>query len=412
MAHVAKRGKHMPIDLTQWMIIASAVLLAAGLFVWWITASKNLTIFRRYNRRLERLEKKYDINLSLKKVRFKHATPIALSHIHRNIGNLALVNHSISAFNVVYRDHHTKDHKAFIQSLSALSDLAPFYDTLHFKDESGWLVAGDIMRYFVNRRHWINDRMLIRIFGTKKYEKRGNRLYRAYSSFFVTVKIKKGLPEALVVEYPELEYVMKRIGKSNDEGHRVGWWKYRFIVNHDRLVLFYKRFVTRKLEDVRTLENINYIVENRSVYEECASIREAMLKMAKIQNLNEITLTEIDTMSGPQFQDWCQDALEAIYDVKTTKFLRDQKVDFMLEGNARVPKTVVLVFRQERPIGAINIEEVQKACFLHDADKGLIITNGEFTKDARDLAQGTVVTLISRNDLIDLIAKNNNTVNA
>jgi len=412
LASIAKRGNDMPSDLNQWIIIASAVILAAGLFIWWVTATKNLTIYRRYNRRLGRLETKYDINLSLKKVRFKHVTPLPLSHIHRNIGNLALVNNSISAFHAVYRGRHNKDHKAFIQSISALPDLAPFYDAFHFVDESGWHVAGDIMRYFVNRRHFVNDRLLIRIFGTKEYEKRGHKLYRAYSSFFVTVKIKKGLPEAQIVEYPELEYVMKRIGKSNYEGHRVGWWQYRFIVNHDRLVLFYKRFLSRRLEDVRMLENINYIVENRSVYEECASIHEAMLKMAKIQNLNEITLTEIDTMSGPQFQDWCQDALEAIYDVKTIRFLHDKNVDFMLEGNARVPKTVVLVFRQERPIGAINIEEVQKACFLHDADKGLIITNGEFTKAARDLAQGTIVTLISRNDLIDLIAKNNNKVNA
>jgi len=395
-------------DFYYWLIGLGAFILI--LIIAWMGLLKHLrnaTIYRKYNHDIRRLERRLDVHLDLKTVRFRSFSPLSEIHLRRNIENLELVNRGISAFYEVCQRHDSKDKHGLIAAISALPDLVPFYDLKAYTDEGKGTAEGEILSRFVERAHSIHDPLLLSILGKKIYTRRNAHFYYAYKKCLVYVKIKKGLPEANLVDYNALEFSIERTGRTTNEGERLGTWHYHFTAFHDRMPIFNRTIHASKVNDVRHYENMMRILNEREVYADCHTIAEALKKMARIENMTQITLTAIDIMSGSQFKGWCKDALEEAYDCEVEELANDDNVDFLIQSNEKIRKTVVLVFRQEKPISSTHIKAVQNAAFVHDADSGLIITNGTFTKPARDLATGTLVTLMSRSELVNLIDKSN-----
>ncbi len=391
-----------------WLIGCGAFLLLLFIaFLWKVKSFRQATIYMRYNRDIRRLEHRLDIHLDLKTVRLRTFLPLSEIHLKRNVENIELVNRGIQSFYDVCQRHDAKDKHGLIAAISALPDLVPFYDLRSYPDDAVGTAEGEILRRFVERSHRFHDPMLINILGKKIYTRQGINFYYAFKKCLVYLKIKKGLPEANLVDYNALEFAIERTGHTNAEGERLGTWHYHFTAFHDRMPIFNRTIHASKVDEVRQFENMMVILNEREVYADCASIREALRKMARIENMTQITLTSIDIMSGSQFKGWCKDALESAYDCEIEELPTDDPVDFLIKSNDKIAKTVVLVFRQEKPISASHISAVQKAAFVHDADKGLIITNGNFTKPAKELAAGTLVTLMSRSELVSLIDKSN-----
>lgn len=391
-----------------WLIgIGAFVLVLLIAFLGFVKHLRNATIYRKYNRDIRRLERRLDIHLDLKTIRFRTFSPLSEIHLRRNIENIELVNRGISEFYEVCQRHDIKDKHGLIAAISALPDLAPFYEMNAFGDDAKGTAEGEILRTFVERSYRIHDPLLLSILGKKVYTRQGSHFYFAFKKCLVYFKVKKGLPEANLVDFNALEFSIERTGRTNNEGERLGAWSYCFTAFHDRMPIFHRTFRAGKVNDVRRYENMMRILNEREVYADCESIAEALKKMARIENMTQITLTAIDIMSGSQFKGWCKDALEEVYGCEIEELPTDDAVDFLIKSNEKIRKTVVLVFRQEKPISSSHIKAVQNAAFVHDADSGLIITNGNFTKPARELASGTLVTLMSRSELVSLIDKSN-----
>jgi HJR/Mrr/RecB family endonuclease/uncharacterized protein (DUF697 family) len=112
----------------------------------------------------------------------------------------------------------------------------------------------------------------------------------------------------------------------------------------------------------------------------------------------------VDLMSGEQFEEFLAECFQRLgYDVKTTPKTNDFGADLILTKG--VTKTVVQAKRYQGKVGNSAVQEVVAAIQYYGAQEAIVVTNSQFTTNARGLAKANNVQLWEREQLIDLILR-------
>lgn len=122
----------------------------------------------------------------------------------------------------------------------------------------------------------------------------------------------------------------------------------------------------------------------------------------KKPNINNISLSQIDHMTGSEFEDYLVTLFKAKgYKTHRTKGSGDQGVDIILDE--RSGRTAIQAKRYSGSVGNKAVQEVVAGIRYYNADKAMVITNNNFTRSAIDLARVNNVELIDRNKLKKMI---------
>lgn len=120
------------------------------------------------------------------------------------------------------------------------------------------------------------------------------------------------------------------------------------------------------------------------------------------QRLKESGIEEIDTMDGIQFEYYLKELyLPRGYAVEVTSASGDYGADLLLSKDGK--RVVVQAKRHSKDVGIKAVQEVIGAKSYYSTDDAWVVTNSYFTKAAKELAQKSKVTLVDRDQLIDLI---------
>lgn len=114
--------------------------------------------------------------------------------------------------------------------------------------------------------------------------------------------------------------------------------------------------------------------------------------------------SEVDTMSGTEFEEWCKNLLEKLgwTDVETTKATGDQGVD-ILAMKDEVPYAFQCKCYAS-DLGNTPVQEVYAGLRFYHRNVGVVITNRYFTQGAKDLARACDILLWDRDRLKRMIA--------
>lgn len=117
--------------------------------------------------------------------------------------------------------------------------------------------------------------------------------------------------------------------------------------------------------------------------------------------------SEVDTMSGTEFEEWCKNLLEKLgwTDVETTKATGDQGVD-ILAMKDEVPYAFQCKCYAS-DLGNTPVQEVYAGLRFYHRNVGVVITNRYFTQGAKDLAAACDILLWDRDRLKRMIAAAN-----
>lgn len=114
-------------------------------------------------------------------------------------------------------------------------------------------------------------------------------------------------------------------------------------------------------------------------------------------------IEDIDKMDGEEFEKF----LEAVfikmgYIVERTPYSKDYGADLIVYKNKN--KTAIQAKRYSNNVGVLAIQEITAARGHYRCQKGMVITNSYFTKQARELARTNGIILWDREALIKEIA--------
>ncbi|ENO12276.1 putative endonuclease [Thermoplasmatales archaeon SCGC AB-539-C06] len=117
-----------------------------------------------------------------------------------------------------------------------------------------------------------------------------------------------------------------------------------------------------------------------------------------------VKTSNIDRMTGFEFEEFLVQFFKTCgYIVTKTKPGHDYGADLILERFGE--RTVVQAKRQKRSIGLKAVQEVTAAKKYYRAHKALVVINGTFTKNAKELAKSNYVELWNRTRLMQEIKK-------
>ena len=128
-----------------------------------------------------------------------------------------------------------------------------------------------------------------------------------------------------------------------------------------------------------------------------------IIRKVKSKDTKNITLMEIDNMTGEQFEYYLTNLFKAKgYSAYKTKSGGDQGADVIISKNGE--RTVVQAKRYKNSVGNSAVQEVVASIRYYNANHAMVVTNSYFTQAAKDLARVNNVELIDRNGLKRLIA--------
>ncbi|WP_332633849.1 restriction endonuclease [Halalkalibacter flavus] len=122
-------------------------------------------------------------------------------------------------------------------------------------------------------------------------------------------------------------------------------------------------------------------------------------------DVSKISITDIDRMSGHDFEDYLYVLFVALgYDETfLTKKSRDFGADLLFRDRLDA-QTVVQAKRITEKIGLDAIQEIYAAKAYYDANQAIVITSANDVSDpCRKLAAATKVRILAREDLIEVI---------
>lgn len=116
-------------------------------------------------------------------------------------------------------------------------------------------------------------------------------------------------------------------------------------------------------------------------------------------------LTEVDDMSGLDFEAWCANLLSknGFSNVYVTPRSGDQGVDII--AWKKHEKYAIQCKRYSKAVGNKPIQEVYTGKTIYGCSRAIVITNNYFTPGAVKAAKATNVELWDRNTLANLIPK-------
>lgn len=135
-----------------------------------------------------------------------------------------------------------------------------------------------------------------------------------------------------------------------------------------------------------------------------------ILKKLRIQwrryRILHFSIHKIDAMTGTEFEDYLSLQFSTLgFQVATTKVSGDYGADLILQKKNF--SIAVQAKRYQGKIGVKAIQEVIGSMAYYSADKGLVVTNSTYTKNAENLAQVNGIILWDRDVLVRLIAGEN-----
>lgn len=124
----------------------------------------------------------------------------------------------------------------------------------------------------------------------------------------------------------------------------------------------------------------------------------------QLKTYNNITLKQIDKMTGEQFELFLANLFtKAGYTVRSTPTTGDYGADLLLFSGTSL--TVVQAKRSSSNVGVSAVQEVVASKPIYSADHAIVVSNAEFTSQAKTLAQANGVQLIGRQDLANLVRR-------
>jgi restriction system protein len=94
------------------------------------------------------------------------------------------------------------------------------------------------------------------------------------------------------------------------------------------------------------------------------------------------------------------------YEVTTQSLAADAGIDFILSRNGISGETTVAIAKRWRgPVGVSLVQQLAGAVLASNANAGLLVTTGTFTRQAQDFAERLPVTLVDGEQLIQLLAQ-------
>lgn len=112
-------------------------------------------------------------------------------------------------------------------------------------------------------------------------------------------------------------------------------------------------------------------------------------------NSNRITITDIDLMSGAEFEEYITYLFNQLgYKASNTKLSGDQGIDVI--ATKGVTKIAIQCKCFSKPVGNHAVMEAVAGGKYYNADKVMVVTNNTFTKSARELAKANNVVLWDR----------------
>jgi restriction system protein len=126
------------------------------------------------------------------------------------------------------------------------------------------------------------------------------------------------------------------------------------------------------------------------------------------EKTNKVDLPNFTQMGGGEFEDFLKKLFEALkYTVVQTKISGDQGADLvLLKDNI---KTAVQAKKYTGNVSNSAIQEVVAAKAHYLCEKAIVVTTGEFTKSAKELAISNKVELWDKDKLLEVLNQINNT---
>lgn len=175
-----------------------------------------------------------------------------------------------------------------------------------------------------------------------------------------------------------------------------------------------------RANDEEVLEVLKEIFEEKGLFNLVGNSREDLKKeVEKIEkeieleifekrlleeDAQSITLTDLDNISGYEFEDFLKNLFSKMgYQVEQTKLSGDQGADLVVVKFGE--KTIIQAKRYGAKVGNYAVQEILAAMSLYRAQKGMVVTNNYFTPAAVELANANNIELIDRDALEKLINK-------
>ena len=119
----------------------------------------------------------------------------------------------------------------------------------------------------------------------------------------------------------------------------------------------------------------------------------------------------VDKMDGSEFEKFLSAHFKNLgYKVSLTPDTNDYGADLILTKDAT--KTVVQAKRYKDKVGIAAVQEITAAINYYKANKGIVISNSFFTKNAYALAEKNNIELWNREKLMHIMSKSNGKVSA
>lgn len=157
----------------------------------------------------------------------------------------------------------------------------------------------------------------------------------------------------------------------------------------------------------------NYLASNRIAFNRDKIVQEYRVKSkeeelnnfeTKLLRTNEkmITIKDLQKLDPYEFESKIGEIYRRLgYKVQVTKGSGDQGADLVIEKDGI--KSAVQAKKYAGAVSNKAIQEVVGAMKFYDCDKSIVVTTGEFTPSARELAKANRVKLIDRDRLEELI---------
>jgi restriction system protein len=126
------------------------------------------------------------------------------------------------------------------------------------------------------------------------------------------------------------------------------------------------------------------------------------VRLARSARLKRSGIGEIDRMDGVRFEQYLGHLFRSQgFRAEVTQARGDYGADLVLtQGNRRI---VVQAKRYTKNVGLKAVQEVQSAKAHYRANEAWVVTNSQYTEQAKKLARSNNVRLIARDELVEML---------
>ncbi|MDQ0191618.1 restriction endonuclease [Alicyclobacillus cycloheptanicus] len=129
-------------------------------------------------------------------------------------------------------------------------------------------------------------------------------------------------------------------------------------------------------------------------------------KLSLDEKLKRSGIRDIDKMDGRQFEHYLGHLFKSQgYNVQVTRASGDFGADLVLQKDGKV--IVVQAKRHSKNIGIKAVQEAQASIAHYKAHEAWVVSNRDYTEEAKSLAKSNGVRLVNRNDLVEMILRMN-----